>query len=422
VNLVAIADIVGPGGDDGREVELQKSATHIQWRYVGETTWVNLVAIADIVGPGGDDGREVELQKSATHIQWRYVGEATWVNLVAIDDIVGPGGQGIPTGGTDGQMLVKDGLTPFLTKWVDAPSSSGDQSGLTISYTGSIFTPTVITRCPPKTIQVGDTVNNYSGKWADSISIATANTLTSISFDDLEGLVGQLPYSFPSLQTCSFPELKVFSGAFTFYSYAPLVTTLNLPKLKYLLGSFYPEGLRVPVVSFPEMVFATGSMSPINSTYITSISAPKLKMCAGAIAPYGLSNLVTLSFPSLQILGNLGPYNVPALTTIDLSALVQITGASITLNNGTAAVTNMLCPSTLTYCGGNITFTSCALSQASVDSWLIALAALDGTNGTIPYNGHAITITGTSASPSAAGLSAKAILVAAGRNNTVTHR
>lgn len=44
-------------------------------------------------GPKGDpgtNGREIELQKSATHIQWRYVGESVWKDLVALSDITGP--------------------------------------------------------------------------------------------------------------------------------------------------------------------------------------------------------------------------------------------------------------------------------------------------------------------------------------------
>jgi len=39
-------------GIDGREIELQKSLTHIQWRYVGES-WFDLVALSDITGPQG---------------------------------------------------------------------------------------------------------------------------------------------------------------------------------------------------------------------------------------------------------------------------------------------------------------------------------------------------------------------------------
>jgi hypothetical protein len=88
----------GADGADGSEVELQKSATHIQWRYVGEATWTNLVALDDLKGSdgsdgaAGDDGSEVELQKGTTHLQWRYVGGTTWTDLVALDDLKGAAG------------------------------------------------------------------------------------------------------------------------------------------------------------------------------------------------------------------------------------------------------------------------------------------------------------------------------------------
>jgi hypothetical protein len=42
---------VGPPGaprDDGRDIELRASATHVQWRYVGDPTWTDLVALADL--------------------------------------------------------------------------------------------------------------------------------------------------------------------------------------------------------------------------------------------------------------------------------------------------------------------------------------------------------------------------------------
>ena len=105
----------GTDGTDGREIEVQKGATHIQWRYVGEATWIDLVALADITGPQGDtgsagadgadgtdgvDGSSVELQVSATHIQWRLVGASTWVDLVALTTITGPQGEQGETGDT----------------------------------------------------------------------------------------------------------------------------------------------------------------------------------------------------------------------------------------------------------------------------------------------------------------------------------
>lgn len=36
---------------------------------------------------GGADGREIELQKTDTHIQWRYVGTEEWFDLVSLDEI-----------------------------------------------------------------------------------------------------------------------------------------------------------------------------------------------------------------------------------------------------------------------------------------------------------------------------------------------
>ena len=43
-------------------------------------------------GGDGADGSEVELQKGTTHLQWRYVGGSTWTNLVALDDLKGAAG------------------------------------------------------------------------------------------------------------------------------------------------------------------------------------------------------------------------------------------------------------------------------------------------------------------------------------------
>ena len=44
------------GGADAREIELQKSATAIQWRYTGDETWNDLVALAEITGAQGEQG------------------------------------------------------------------------------------------------------------------------------------------------------------------------------------------------------------------------------------------------------------------------------------------------------------------------------------------------------------------------------
>ena len=46
----------GVVGTNGREVEFQKSATHIQWRYVGDLTWTDLVLLSDLEGTAGAAG------------------------------------------------------------------------------------------------------------------------------------------------------------------------------------------------------------------------------------------------------------------------------------------------------------------------------------------------------------------------------
>jgi hypothetical protein len=72
--------------------------------------------------------------------------------------------------------------------------------------------------------------------------------------------------------------------------------------------------------------------------------------------------------------------------------------------------------------GGNITITGAALNQASVDGILVALAYMDGTaNAPYPaYSSRTVNLSGgTSSTPSATGLAAKATLVA--RGCTVTH-
>ena len=95
-NLIALTEL---NGEDGREVEFRKTSTHIQWRYVDanqgvDANWTNLVALSEIQGDEGTDGKEVEFRKTSTHIQWRYVvagqeADAGWINLITIEELKG---------------------------------------------------------------------------------------------------------------------------------------------------------------------------------------------------------------------------------------------------------------------------------------------------------------------------------------------
>lgn len=47
------------GIGNGREIELQVNATHIQWRYVGDLAWTDLAPLTAITGQDGADGNSL---------------------------------------------------------------------------------------------------------------------------------------------------------------------------------------------------------------------------------------------------------------------------------------------------------------------------------------------------------------------------
>lgn len=171
----------GAPGSDGREVELQKSATHIQWRYEGEPAWTDLVALADLEGPQGPagndgaqgpkgdtgaDGREVELQVTATHIQWRLAG-GSWQDLIALSELEGPQGEQGPPGekGDPGEPGPKgdkgdkgDPGTPGAPgangqdgtpQWQGAWSAGTYEAGEAVSHGGSSYVANTATSQEP---------------------------------------------------------------------------------------------------------------------------------------------------------------------------------------------------------------------------------------------------------------------------------
>lgn len=76
-------------GPPGPSIEVQTSATHIQWRVLGDAAWTNLIALSALEGA---DGPPVELQVGATHIQWRVLGAPAWIDLVPLASLAGPPG------------------------------------------------------------------------------------------------------------------------------------------------------------------------------------------------------------------------------------------------------------------------------------------------------------------------------------------
>lgn len=53
-------------GIDGKQIELGSTSTHLQWRYVGETTWYILIALSEITGPEGNNSVDVGTSTNIT--------------------------------------------------------------------------------------------------------------------------------------------------------------------------------------------------------------------------------------------------------------------------------------------------------------------------------------------------------------------
>jgi len=62
-------NVPGVPGSPGKNVELTKSATHIQWRVVGDTTWINLVALSEITGTGGGGTQDLSAYAKTADVQ-----------------------------------------------------------------------------------------------------------------------------------------------------------------------------------------------------------------------------------------------------------------------------------------------------------------------------------------------------------------
>ena len=153
LTLAEIKEVLGEGyqgnqglpGINGKEIELRKTQTHVQWRYVTDgdsDEWKDLILLSELQGAKGDkgekgetgsqgekgdkgdkgdtgekgekgdqglpgaDGREVEFRKSETHIQWRYVTDDDsdeWKDLIALENLEGAKGD-----------AGNDGHTPYI--------------------------------------------------------------------------------------------------------------------------------------------------------------------------------------------------------------------------------------------------------------------------------------------------------------------
>jgi lysophospholipase L1-like esterase len=135
-NITAV--IQGPRGlqgADGKSVEFRVDSGAVQYRVVGDTTWLNLYHLSDTKG---NDGKSVEMRRGTTHIQYRLIGDSTWVDILPLAELRGADGNGtvvptsvLPTTGVEGVIYI---LTTDMSShaWVGdrfEPLTSGQSGG-----------------------------------------------------------------------------------------------------------------------------------------------------------------------------------------------------------------------------------------------------------------------------------------------------
>ena len=248
---------------------------------------------------------------------------------------------------------------------------------------------------------------------------AAPSGLTSLSMPVLKAIGGYFDFSHSSgLTSLSLPELVSIGDYYSPNNMSGL-TSLSVPLLAIVIGDVDPDTLgSLATMNFPALTHVGGNFHPNLLLTLTVLGLPLLATVEGNFNPADLDSLTTLNPPSLATIGgNFSPNNMAALTSISLPVLVNV-GGGFSIVTGTDVLTTFTISSSLLSVGGDFVITSAALDQASVDGLLVRLAALNGTGGTTSYDSHTVTITGTSATPSATGIAAAATLT--GRGNTVT--
>ena len=290
--------------------------------------------------------------------------------------------------------------TPLLTDFLPATPAGGPSTKATVKqlYESNLFAVSVAyTGIAPAPF--GAIVSAKSGAQSGS-------TLTIPDGVTIETFV----YSNGLSTTLTYANLAVIRSTFTMATWSSL-TSLSFPVLTAIGGSFSPQVMGLlTTLSTPALAYVGGHYQPNNMAALTIISLPALTSIgvniartaydAGRLNPYAIASLTSFTVPNIEVIGS-------------------VTNSSISFVTGTAALATFTMGSSLRRVEGSVIFTSAALTQASVDDILVRLAALDGTGLTTAYSTKTVTITGTSATPSATGLAAKATLVA--RGCTVTH-
>lgn len=180
LSRVTIVASSGPGSD-AREIELRKSSTALQWRYTGDSEWNDLISLAEITGPQGEQGVQgpkgdtgPQGEKGDTGPQGEKgdTGAQGEKGDPGAKGEQGPAGQkgdpgeGIPTGGTSGQVLIKKSDADYDTEWTTMSSDGGVNVDAELKEYYTSAKKNIRTAIENKGVSITDTdsLNSYAEK------------------------------------------------------------------------------------------------------------------------------------------------------------------------------------------------------------------------------------------------------------------
>jgi hypothetical protein len=246
----------------------------------------------------------------------------------------------------------------------------------------------------------------YDGLWTSTLNFTdSSSSVTSITVNSVVGAVSINFGSYANLTSTSFSVLKICAGDFRINGASTNQTTLDLPQLVVIGGSFNPIGNNITTLNIPLLKSIGSSFSPTAMTNLINLNIPSLRYVIGSFSPGGsisnnMNSLVTINAPVLEYAGSIVLGLMSSLTTVNLPSLVTVNGAITITSSATGSnLTDFTLGSNLKYIGGNITITGQKLTSSSVENILVKLAALDGTNGTTTYGtGRTINLSGGTSS------------------------